>query len=209
MIVFGSALRIALRLSHLNPERVPGRGAAVLAANHVSMLDGLVLAHAAAICGRETRFLVASEFFHGLTGLGLRLTDQIPIRRGERDSGALDDAIATLRRGALAGVFPEGRVNDDPWGPLQPGRTGVARVALAAGVPVIPVGIWGTQCRWPRGGLHFRRPWRPGVTVAFGDPIEPKGDPSSRKDLEAFRDRVMEGLRHAVTEARSDAETRA
>lgn len=209
LVVFGTALRAGLRLRHLHADRVPRRGAAVVAPNHVSMLDGLVLAHAVALRDRETRFLVAAEFFRGLPGIGLRLVDQIPIRRGERDAGALDVAIATLRAGALAGVFPEGRVNDDPWGPIQEGRTGIARVALTSGVPVLPVGIWGTQSRWPRGGIHFRRPWRPAATVAFGEPIQPKGDPDSRADLESFRDLVMGGLERAVVEARSDVESRA
>lgn len=208
LLTVGPLLRLALRLRHLHTERVPVGGGAVLAPNHVSMLDGVTLAHAVALRGRETRFLVASEFFSRWTALPLRLVDQIPIRRGTQDSGAIEEAVSTLKAGALAGVFPEGRVTDDPWGPLQPGRTGVGRVALAARIPVIPVGIWGTQSRWPKGGLHFRRPWRPAVTVCFGEPIEPKGDPSSREDLEAFRDLVMEGLERAVSEARADAEGR-
>jgi len=208
--VIGPLLRLCLRLSHIHLARVPTTGPAIIAANHVSMLDGVVLAQAVALRGRETRFLVAIEFFRKpLWGWGLRRVDQIPIRRGAKDAGALDEAIATIRAGALAGIFPEGHVNLEPFGPLQRGRTGVARIALAAGVPVIPVGIWGTQSRWPRSGLHFRRPWRPPVTLCFGEPIEPKGDATTREDLEGFRDHVMEVLERAVAEARADTERRA
>jgi 1-acyl-sn-glycerol-3-phosphate acyltransferase len=87
-------------------------------------------------------------------------------------------------------------------------RTGVARIALAAGAPVIPVGIWGTQVRWPRTGLTFRRPFRPSVALAFGPPIQPKGDRSSLDDIQAFTARVMAAIAEQAAEARALAERR-
>ncbi len=173
----------------------------------MSALDGILLAYLVAQRGRPTRYLVAAEFFDKrFHGFWLRRFKQIPIRRGMGDSGALDEAVATVQTGAIAGIFPEGTVNPRPGAPLLRGRTGVARIALAAGAPVIPVGIWGTQVRWPRTGLTFRRPLRPSVALTFGPPIEPKGDPSSLDDIQAFTTLVMTRIAEQVAAARNLAE---
>jgi 1-acyl-sn-glycerol-3-phosphate acyltransferase len=176
----------------------------------VSALDGVVLAYLVARHGsRPTRYLVAAEFFdRWFHGFWLRTFKQIPIRRGVNDSGALDEAVATVRSGAVAGIFPEGTVNPDPDGPMLRGRTGVTRIALAAGAPVIPVGIWGTQIRWPRTGLTVRRPLRPTVALAFGPPIDPTGDPSSVDDIQASAALVMTRIAEQTVAARALAERR-
>jgi 1-acyl-sn-glycerol-3-phosphate acyltransferase len=154
-----------------------------------------------------TRFLVAAEFFRkAKVAWALRLYRQIPLRRGLGDTGALDEALATIRTGAFAGIFPEGKVNPGPDGGLQRGRSGVGRIALATGAPVIPVGIWGTQDRWPHPGLHWRRPWRPTVALAYGEPIEPRGDPASAEDVQVFVDLVMTGIAKQVEQARAMTE---
>jgi 1-acyl-sn-glycerol-3-phosphate acyltransferase len=186
-------------------EHIPARGPAILAFNHVSVLDGPVLAiEAARRLSRESRFLVAAEQFRRpFIGWILRRYDQIPIRRGEGDTGALDDAIATVRRGALAAVSPEGRVNDDGAGQLQRLRRGLARIALPTGAPIVPVGIWGTQLRYPRSGFTVRRPWRPKLGLAFGPPLLPEGDADTLADVEALTDRVRLHLERQVERARS------
>ena len=154
-----------------------------------------------------TRFLVAAEFFRKpWYGWALRLYRQIPLRRGQRDQGALDIAIDTIRGGALAGIFPEGTVNPEPGSGLLRGRKGVARIALATDAPVVPVGIWGTQARWPRSGLHFRRPWRPVVAISYGEPIRPKGDQGSTADVQAFTNVIMEALAEQEVRAKELAE---
>ena len=119
--VFGIAVvgffwRILFRTRIEGTEHIPSSGPAIVAGNHVSGLDGVVLALVTGSRGRRmTKFLVAAEFFHKLwCGWALRLYRQIPLRRGERDQGALDVAIETIRGGALAGIFPEGTVNTDP-----------------------------------------------------------------------------------------------
>jgi 1-acyl-sn-glycerol-3-phosphate acyltransferase len=199
--VFGIAVvgffwRILFRTRIEGTEHIPSSGPAIVAGNHVSGLDGVVLALVTGSRGRRmTRFLVAAEFFHKLwCGWALRLYRQIPLRRGERDQGALDVAIETIRGGALAGIFPEGTVNADPEAGLLRGRKGAARIALATGAPVVPVGIWGTQARWPKPRLHLRRPWRPVVAISYGDPISPKGDPESTDDVQAFTDVMIDAL---------------
>ena len=208
LAIVGPALRLLFRIRSAGLERITRSGPAILAANHVSALDGILLAYLVARQrGRPIRYLVAVEFFdRRFHGVWLRTFKQIPIRRGTGDSGALDEAVATVQAGAIAGIFPEGMVNPRPNGPPLRGRTGVARIALAAGAPVIPVGIWGTQVRWPRTGLTFRRPLRPSVALTFGPPIEPKGDPSSLDDIQALTTLVMTRIAEQVAAARNLAE---
>ena len=74
------------------------------------------------------------------------------------------------------------------------GRQGAARIALATEAPGVPVGIWGTQARWPTAGLHFRRPWRPVVAISYGEPIPPTGDPDSTADVQTFTDVIIDAL---------------
>jgi len=136
-----------------------------------------------------------------VTGWILRSYRQIPIHRGRNDAGALDEAIATIRRGAVAAIAPEGAVNPKP-GQLQRIRSGIARIALPTGAPVIPVGIWGTHRRWSKSGRHWEPPLRPRLGLAFGPPIEPKGDVSDHDDVDAFLEQVREALERPLTEAR-------
>jgi 1-acyl-sn-glycerol-3-phosphate acyltransferase len=206
--VVGFSWHILFRLRVEGTDLVPSSGPAIVAGNHVSALDGVALALATSSrSGRMTRFLVAAEFFRKLWyGWALRLYRQIPLRRGQRDQGALDVAIDTIRGGALAGIFPEGTVNPEPAAGLMRGRKGAARIALATQAPVVPVGIWGTQARWPRSGLHFRRPWRPVVAISYGEPIRPQGDPGSAAEVEAFTNVIMEALAKQAVRAKELAE---
>jgi 1-acyl-sn-glycerol-3-phosphate acyltransferase len=206
--VVGFFSRVLFRLRVEGADRVPSSGSAIVAGNHVSALDGVALALATGSRGRRmTRFLVAAEFFRKLwCGWALRLYRQIPIRRGERDQGALDVAIETIRGGALAGIFPEGTVNPEPGAGLMRGRKGAARIALATDAPVVPVGIWGTQARWPKLGLHLRRPWRPVVAISYGEPIPPKGDAGSAADVQAFADVITDAIAAQAERARELAE---
>ena len=206
--VVGFFSRLLFRLRVEGADRVPSSGSAIVAGNHVSALDGVALALATGSRGRRmTRFLVAAEFFRKLwCGWALRLYRQIPIRRGARDQGALDVAIETIRGGALAGIFPEGTVNPEPEAGLLRGRKGAARIALATDAPVVPVGIWGTQARWPKPGLHLRRPWRPAVAICYGEPIPPKGDAGSTADVQAFTDVITDAIAAQAERARELAE---
>lgn len=208
LIVVGVLWRVLFRLRVSGTAYIPTSGAGIVAGNHVSALDGVVLS---LVTGerrrRMTRFLVAAEFFgKAKVAWALRLYRQIPLRRGVRDAGALEEAVTTIRGGALAGIFPEGKVNPDPDGGLQRGRSGVGRIALATGAPVIPVGIWGTQDRWPHPGLNWRRPWRPRVALAYGEAIEARGDPASAEDVQVFTDLVMTAIAKQVEEARALAQ---
>ena len=208
-IIVGIA-RLLFRFRVQGIEHVPAAGPAVLASNHVSALDGVVLGAVVwAYRRRVCRFLTAAEFFNKpMFGTALRAFGMIPLRRGVRDTRALDEAIGALRSGAVAGIFPEGLVNAEPDGPLQRGRSGVARIALAAEVDVVPVGISGTQVRWPRSGLRSSRPWRPVVAFAFGPPIRLEGDPASLEEARAATELLMTRIEPEVERARALAARR-
>jgi 1-acyl-sn-glycerol-3-phosphate acyltransferase len=198
--VLGPVAGALFRIRIVGAGHVPSDGAAVVASNHVSALDGPILA---VVIARErrrmTRFVTGAEFFERPAyGWILRLFRQIPIRRGTGDDRALDEAVETVASGAVAGIFPEGRVNANPDDGLQRGRTGVGRIARAAGAPMVPVGIWGTQHRWPRQGLRRNRPWRTTVAVAFGPPLT--ADASD--DAAELTTRVMDAIDESLDRAR-------
>jgi 1-acyl-sn-glycerol-3-phosphate acyltransferase len=197
-------VRAIFRVRVAGIHHVPLDGPAILAFVHVSVLDGPCLAAEVAWRRRRTvRFLVASEIFDvPVSGWFLRRYRQIPVRRGKSDADALDEVIATIGRGAVAAIAPEGTVNPAP-GSLQRIRSGIARIALPTGAPVIPVGIWGTHRRWSKAGRHWGRPFRPRLGFAFGPAIEPIGDASVQHDIDAFVTRVREALERQLAEARS------
>lgn len=184
-------------------DRVPRRGRAVLAPNHVSVLDGPALvAVVGAARWRPTHSLITSEVFHGLLGWILTQADQIPVRRGTGDQEAMRAAATALTDGSLLGLFPEGHVNEEPAGALQRIRSGLTRLAIPTGAPVIPVGIWGTQTLWPRDGLIRRALLRrPRFAMVFGPAVVPA--PEGAEAPSEFRARYLAALELVVARARS------
>ena len=147
-VLLGPPLRLCFHPSAEGLENVPAEGGAILAGNHQSFLDNMLLP--LVIPGRKVVFLGKAEYFEKwylrwfFKGAGM-----IPIRRGGGSAAeaALETAVTALRDGKLIGIFPEGTRSPD--GRLYRGKTGVARMALEAGVPVIPVGITGTFAAMP------------------------------------------------------------
>jgi 1-acyl-sn-glycerol-3-phosphate acyltransferase len=200
----GTLFRAAMKLRIDGLDRIPVSGPAIIAANHVSPLDPIAMGIAASRRGRTVRFLTAAEAFdRPIVGWGLRRFRQIPIRRGSRDRAALEDAAAVIAGGALAGIFPEGFLGSGEA--LQPAKSGMARLALAAGAPVVPMGVWGMERRWPRGGIRLRPPIRPIAAVAIGEPIPARGDPARDEDVRALTDRAMAAIEALVDRARAMA----
>jgi 1-acyl-sn-glycerol-3-phosphate acyltransferase len=198
----GSLFHAAFRLRVEGIARIPPGGGALLAYNHVSVLDPIPVALAAARAGRAVRFLALSELFeHGVVGWGLGVTRQIPLRRGLGDWAAVEKVAGVLRSGSLAGMSPEGTVGDGLA--LQPGQRGASRIALAAGVPILPVGVWGTQRRWSKDGFQWTAPVRPLVGVSVGPPIPAKGNPRARPDVLELTERLMADLDATVARART------
>ena len=198
-------MRLLFRVKVEGIEHLPKSGPAILAFNHVSFLDGPCLAITTAWKRRRaTRFLVAIEIYDlKFSGTLMRLFQQIPIRRGKGDTDALGEAIQTIRAGALSAIAPEGHINPHPDDGLQRIRTGVSRIALPTGAAVVPVGIWGTQVRYPKEGIRWDPPWRPKLALVYGEVIVPHGDPASRSDANAFREQVRVALEEQVERARA------
>jgi len=204
-------VRLLFRVQAEGLRNIPATGGAILAFNHVSVLDGPVLAaEIAARSRRELCFLVASEVSdHPIFGPIMRAFDQIFIRRGTGDSRALDLAIQTVREGALAALAPEGRVADDSapgasTGELQRIRSGVARIALPAGAPIIPVGIWGTRARWPSSGLIRSRLFRrTPLAIVLGPAVYPHPSGDNAADIKVLREEVRAALAVQVARARA------
>jgi 1-acyl-sn-glycerol-3-phosphate acyltransferase len=200
----GRVFDAAFRMRFTGLANVPRTGGALLAYNHVSVLDPVLVGLGADRRGRSVRFLSLSEAFdQRYVGWGLRRTRQIPLRRGLGDWKALETVAAAIQEGSLAGLSPEGTVGDGVV--LQPGQKGAARIALLTAAPVIPVAVWGVQHRWGREGLTWERPFRPAVAVAFGPPIVAAGDHRSRSDVRETTDRIMSGLAAQVDVARTRA----
>ena len=198
----GGFCRAAFRFRASGLENVPLRGGAVLASNHVSVLDPITVAVAVTRRGRSVRYLALAEVFEiPVIGWAVRRVGQIPVRRGAGEWRTIEDAAAAVRGGSLVGVSAEGTVGDGRA--MLPLQKGTARIALAAGSPVIPVGVWGTQDRWPKTGPTFGLPLRPTLAVHFGPPIESQGDPRSRQDVRALTDRIADGIGAALSKART------
>jgi len=177
-------------------ERIPPDGPVLLASNHLSYFDPIAVANVTDLAGRRVRFLAKSELFeHRLMAAGLRRMGQIPVERGKGDAGALDAAAAALARGQCVHVFPEGTISDD----LDPmaGKTGLARLAKAAGVDVVPLGLWGTQRVIPPKGRKAER-FRTPIAAIVGArvPVGPEANPRETTD------RIMAAICAAVAEAR-------
>jgi 1-acyl-sn-glycerol-3-phosphate acyltransferase len=200
--VFGSAFRIR----HYGLHQIPAAGGALICTNHVSVLDPVFVALGGAKRGRPVRFLGLSELFEsGFVGWAMRTTRQIPLRRGTGDWDAIHAVADVVRSGEVAGMSPEGRVTDGVE--EIAGQKGAARIALDAGRPVIPSGIWGSNWRWPQDGLRSGPPWRPPVVVVFGTAIEPEGEARNPRDVRDLTERIMADVRALRAVARARAES--
>ena len=197
----GSIARASFRIRVSGEEHIPRRGGALFAYNHVSVIDAICVAMPILRKDRIIRcFALSEDFERPMMGRALHGLRQIPIRRGAGAWDPLEEMAERIREGWLCGIAPEGTVGTGDE--LLPIQKGPARIALLAGCPVIPVGLWGPQRRYPKAGLHFRSPARPPLGVAFGPPIQAEGDAKQRPDVQSLTDRLGEALRTEVEVAR-------
>ncbi|WP_282859794.1 lysophospholipid acyltransferase family protein [Pseudoclavibacter helvolus] len=154
--------------------KLPERGAFIVAPNHTSEIDPLIMGMAVWKLGRAPRFMAADRLFR-VKGLGwiLRKSGQIPVSRDVRgaNQAAIASAQQLVRLGQGVIIYPEGTLTREPnlW-PMR-GKNGAARVALSADIPVYPTAIWGAQNILPRYAKKPTLGWRKKITVHVGEPV--------------------------------------
>ena len=193
IVVIKPLLLLLTRREWRGREHVPQQGGVIVAVNHISHVDPFTLAHFLYETGRLPRYLAKSELWNVrfvkrvMAGAG-----QIPVYRRTSDASlALRDAVAALERGECVVVYPEGTTTKDPaYWPMVP-KTGVARLALLSGAPVLPMAQWGVQEIFGQDRKLHLLP-RHTVKVAAAAPVS----------LDAFRDQPLSGeVLHAATDA--------
>jgi 1-acyl-sn-glycerol-3-phosphate acyltransferase len=155
-------------------DRLPATGAALVASNHLSFVDPVTLTAFVVGQHRIPRFLAKAELWRlPLLGRVLSGGGHIPVHRDTRDAkGAYRDAVAALERGEVLVVYPESTFTSNPDGWPMRGRTGIARMALASGAPVLPVAQWGSQRVLPPKHALPRLLPRKRITIHVGPPVD-------------------------------------
>jgi 1-acyl-sn-glycerol-3-phosphate acyltransferase len=171
-------------------EHLPTAGPAILASNHLSVLDSFFLP---ALITRPVRFVAKNEYFTGnrLTAMWMRNTGTMPIERGDASAAQamLDAAVRVLEAGELFGIYPEGTRSPD--GRLYRGKIGVAWLALTTGAPVIPVAMLGTDKVLPPGASV---PRLSRIGVRLGEPMTFSGEATKARDRREVTDQVMAAI---------------
>ena len=196
-VVIGPIVKAIWRPWIVGRRNVPAEGAAILASNHLSFVDSIFLP---LMIDRPVAFLAKSDYFtgKGLKGWATRMffkaTGQIPIDRsgGKASEASLNTGLQVLGRGDLLGIYPEGTRSPD--GKLYRGRTGIARMALEAHVPVVPVVMVDTDTMMPIG---TRVPRIVRVGVVIGEPLDFsrfEGMEGDRYILRSVTDEIMVAL---------------
>lgn len=171
-IFLGPVLKLLFRPWVKGLDNIPAEGAAIIASNHLSFSDSIFMP---LMVRRPVVFLAKSEYFTGtgikgrLTAMFFRLTNQLPMDRsgGAASAASLNAGMDVLNHGGMLGIYPEGTRSPDAK--LYRGKVGVARLALQAGVPVVPVAMIGTDKVQPIGKRlpNIRR-----IGMIFGEPLD-------------------------------------
>ncbi len=177
-------------------EHVPTAGSAVVASNHIGYLDFVFVGLGAREQGRLVRFMAKQEIFeHPAAGPLMRAMKHIPVDRYGRARDAIEESVERLEKGQIVGMFPEGTIS--PSFVPREGKTGAARMAIAAGAPLIPACTWGTQ--------RILTKWRPrnlergvAIDVHYGEPVD-----TSHGDHDRATKELMESIGGLVDHAAS------
>ena len=172
-------------------RNVPGNGPLIIASNHLSFGDSIFMP---LVVPRKVTFLAKSEYFTspGPKGLLKKLTfialGQVPVDRsgGRRSEAALITGLKILAEGKCLGIYPEGTRSPD--GRLYKGRTGIARLAIESGAPIIPVAMFNTEKIQPTGTVV---PKVMRVGMIFGEPMYFEGDSTDLLHLRVVTDKIM------------------
>lgn len=209
VMIIRPSVGAVFRLQWDGQEHIPGSGGVILAANHVSYADPFGFARFVYDSGRFPSFLAKESVFRiPVAGRILQRVGQIAVHRGTAGAGdSLRDAVAALRGGACVCIYPEGTVTRDPdWWPMA-AKTGVARLALATGAPVVPVAQWGAQHAYDR--YHRKVDFVPRKTLhALAGPAvdltEYRARPVTSELLHEVTDTVMTQVRDLLGQIRGE-----
>lgn len=190
-------------------EKIPESGGFILALNHVSHVDPLTAAHIVYDHGRLPRYLAKSGLFKSRLGAWFfTAAGQIPVERLSKNAvGAYDAAVEAVRRGECVVVYPEGTITRDPEGWPMTGKSGAARIALATGCPVIPVGQWGAQQLL---APYAKKPDlfpRKKIQMIVGDPVDLSDlldQPRTGAVVHEATERIMTAITELVEEVRGE-----
>jgi 1-acyl-sn-glycerol-3-phosphate acyltransferase len=175
-------------------RHVPGSGPVIIASNHLSFSDSICMP---LVVPRKVTFLAKSEYFTspGPKGLLKKLTfialGQVPVDRsgGRRSEAALITGLKVLAEGKCLGIYPEGTRSPD--GRLYKGRSGIARLAIESGAPIIPVAMFNTEKIQPTGTVV---PKVMRVEMIFGEPMYFEGDSTDLQHLRDVTDEIMQTI---------------
>jgi 1-acyl-sn-glycerol-3-phosphate acyltransferase len=187
---------------------IPREGAFVISPNHTSNLDPIIVGIAVFLAGRTPHFLGKASLFRvPIVRSVLTATGQIPVDRGTGRSDPLASAHLVAASGSGVIVYPEGTLTRDPdiW-PMR-GKTGAVRLALAAGIPLIPTAQWGTQSLLPPYARFVRLIPRRHIIVRFGEPLDLSafaGKPLDSRTMAAATDLLMQAITDLVAELRDE-----
>jgi 1-acyl-sn-glycerol-3-phosphate acyltransferase len=210
VVVLKPTLLALLKRDWHGQEHIPRSGGVIVAGNHLSYADWAAMALFVHQAGRYPAFLIKSSAFN-VKGLGpfLHGCGQFPVNRGSTDAAlVLKDAERALDHGECLIFYPEGTATRDPvlW-PMVP-KTGIARLALATGAPVVPVACWGTQDILPYGTKKPHLLPRHAVKMMAGPPVDLSayaGQPLSRDVLRATADTVMADITGLLARLRGES----
>jgi 1-acyl-sn-glycerol-3-phosphate acyltransferase len=177
-----------LRITMSGARHVPDRGGAVLASNHVSYLDFIFCGLAARPSKRLVRFMAKREIFeHRVGGPLMRGMRHISV---DRDAGmaSYKAALEALKGGEVVGVFPEATISTSFT--VKEFKTGSVRMAAAAGVPLVPMAVWGSQRLWTKGRKRSLGKRHVPVTILVGEPLRPVRRDDQTKVLAELQARI-------------------
>lgn len=187
-----------------NGDRIPASGGVIVALNHVSHIDPVMSGHLAYEWGRMPYYLAkASLFKNKRFGKFLREGGQIPVDRAA-GAAAFDEAVSVVKGGGLLVVYVEGSITKDPHGwPMVP-KTGVARIALATGAPVLPVGQWGAQDLLPAYASKPKLFPRKTMHMNVGEPLSLAGIANDEAGINQATDLIMNEIVSLVEDLRGE-----
>ncbi|QSB14016.1 1-acyl-sn-glycerol-3-phosphate acyltransferase [Natronosporangium hydrolyticum] len=160
-----------LRITIEGAEHIPATGGAVLASNHVSYLDFIFCGLAARPSRRLVRFMAKQEIFaHRIGGPLMRGMHHIPVDR-EAGLSSYRAALAALTAGEVVGVFPEATISQSFT--VKEHKSGASRMAASAGVPLVPMAVWGTQRLWTKGRPRTLTRRHTPISIVVGEPLRP------------------------------------